>query len=99
MFLPQGARPSFAPIQHNWKITVLYVLIFSFFIWDGKRKDFGLNDSKHSLNLICSWFHHDCHSDLLVSYLNFNTLSNDSVATLTFWFCPEFGWDMIIYFV
>jgi hypothetical protein len=35
-------------------------------IWDGKTKDFGLNNSKHSLNLVNSWFHHECHSDLLV---------------------------------
>jgi hypothetical protein len=46
----------------------LYILIFRvFFIWDGKAKDFGLNNSKHSPNLICSWFHYECHSDLLVS--------------------------------
>jgi hypothetical protein len=45
----------------------LYILIFKFFIWDGKAQDFGLNDSKHSLNLIYSSFHHECHSDLLVS--------------------------------
>jgi hypothetical protein len=25
-------------------------------------------------------------------YLNVATLSNDSLATLTFWFCPEFEW-------
>jgi triacylglycerol esterase/lipase EstA (alpha/beta hydrolase family) len=36
-------------------------------IWDGKTKYFGLNDSKYSPNLIYSWFHHECHSDLLVS--------------------------------
>jgi hypothetical protein len=45
----------------------LYILIFRFFILDGKTKDFGLNNSKHSPNLIYSWFHHECHSDLLVS--------------------------------
>jgi hypothetical protein len=46
----------------------LYILIFRFFlIWDRKTKDFGLNNSKHSLNLIYSWFHHEYHSDLLVS--------------------------------
>jgi hypothetical protein len=33
-------------------------------VWDGKTKDSGLNDSMHSLNLICSWFHHECYSDL-----------------------------------
>jgi hypothetical protein len=30
----------------------------------------------------------------------FSTFSNDSLAVLIFWFCPEFGWQyMIIYFV
>jgi hypothetical protein len=37
-------------------------------IRDGKTKDFGLNESKHSLNLIYSWFYHECHSDLLVLF-------------------------------
>jgi hypothetical protein len=55
------------PYSTNGKITVLYILIFRFFIWDGKTKDFGLNNSQHSQNLIYSWFHHECHSDLLVS--------------------------------
>jgi hypothetical protein len=31
------------------KITVFYILTFSFFTWDGNTKDFGLNDSKHSV--------------------------------------------------
>jgi hypothetical protein len=55
------------PDRTTGKIIVLYILIFRFFIWDGKTEDFGLNTSKHSLNLICSWFHHECHSDLVVS--------------------------------
>jgi hypothetical protein len=55
------------PYSTTGKITVLCILIFIFFIWDGKTKDYGLNNSKHSLNLIYSWFHHECHSDLLVS--------------------------------
>jgi hypothetical protein len=56
------------PQSTTGKIIVLYIIILSFFfIWDGKTKDFGLNDSKNSLNLIYSWFHHECHSDLLVS--------------------------------
>jgi hypothetical protein len=38
----------------------LNILIFTFFIRDEKTKDFGLNNSKHSLNLIYSWFHHKC---------------------------------------
>jgi hypothetical protein len=37
----------------------------NFFIWDGKTRDFGLNNNKHSLNLICSWSHHEGNSDLL----------------------------------
>jgi hypothetical protein len=55
------------PYSTNGKITVLYILIFNFFIRNGKTKDFGLNDSKHSLNLMYSWFHHECHYDLLIS--------------------------------
>jgi hypothetical protein len=50
------------PYSTTGKITVLYILVF--FIWNGKTKYFGLNNSKHSLYLICSWFHHECHSDL-----------------------------------
>jgi hypothetical protein len=44
------------------KITFLYILIFMFF--DMRRQDrrFGLNNSKHSLNLIYSSFHNECHS-------------------------------------
>jgi hypothetical protein len=42
----------------------LYILIFSFLYEMGRQIDFGLNDSKPSLNLIYSWFHHEHHSDL-----------------------------------
>jgi hypothetical protein len=49
------------PYSTSGKITVFYILI-----WDGKT-DFELNDNKHSLNSVYSWFHHECHSDLLVS--------------------------------
>jgi hypothetical protein len=72
------------PYSTTGKITVLYILIFSFFIWDGKTKQFGLIDSKHSLNLIYSWFYHERHSDLLVSSpsnFNFSTFSNDPSAS------------------
>jgi hypothetical protein len=48
----------------------LYGFVFSFLIWDRKTKDFGLNDSKHSLTLICSWFCHEFHFDLLVASPN-----------------------------
>jgi hypothetical protein len=47
------------------------------FIWDRETKDFGLNNTNHSLNLIYSWFHHECHSDLLVS-------------SPSFWILPHF---------
>jgi hypothetical protein len=50
------------PYSTNGKITALYILIFGFFIWDGKKKDVGLNDSKHFRNLSYSSFHHGCHS-------------------------------------
>jgi hypothetical protein len=34
------------PYSTTGKIRVLYILIFRFFyIWDGKTKDFGLNNS------------------------------------------------------
>jgi len=49
---------------HTIQLAKLQFFIFwylGFLIWDGKIKDFGLNDSKHSLNLICSWSHHECH--------------------------------------
>jgi hypothetical protein len=43
------------PYKTTGKITVLYILIFKlFFIIDGRKKDFGLNNSKHSLNLMYS---------------------------------------------
>jgi hypothetical protein len=92
MFLPQSERPSFALIQYNWQnYSFIYIYIFQslvLLIWDGKTKDSGLNNSKHSLNLIYSLFHHECHSDLLVSsssiYLNFATFSNNSLAILIF---------------
>jgi hypothetical protein len=54
------------PYSTTGKVT-LYILIFRFFIWDGKTKDFALNDRKHSLNLTCSKLHHECQSDLLLS--------------------------------
>jgi hypothetical protein len=37
VFLPRSERPSFAPIQHNCKITVLYILIIKFF--DMRQED------------------------------------------------------------
>jgi hypothetical protein len=64
VFLPQSERPSFAPLHYNWQNYILYILIFRFFIWEGKTKDFGLNTSKHSVNLIYPWFRHECLSDL-----------------------------------
>jgi hypothetical protein len=64
------------PYSTTGKITVLYILIFSFFIWGGETKHFGLNDSNHSLTVA--------------------SFSNDSLATPIFWFCPEFGWRVMI---
>jgi hypothetical protein len=40
------------PYSTTSKITVLYILIFSYFDTRQERKHFRLNDSKHSLNLI-----------------------------------------------
>jgi hypothetical protein len=45
----------------------LYILIFRSFDMTRKDKRFWTEYSKHSQNLIYSWFHHHCHSDLLVS--------------------------------
>jgi hypothetical protein len=55
------------PYSTAGKIRDFYTLNFRFFIWDGKKKYFEQSDSKHSPHLIYSWFHHKCHSDLLVS--------------------------------
>jgi hypothetical protein len=55
---------------------LLYNLIVSFFlIWDREAKDFGLNNSKHSQNLIYPSFHHECHSNLLMSSLLWSYLT------------------------
>jgi hypothetical protein len=66
-------------------------------------KCFVLNNSKHSLNLICSCFHHEYNSDffsVVTKDLNFATFSSDSLAILTFSFFSEFWWrDMTIFFV
>jgi hypothetical protein len=64
------------PYSTTGIITVLYIFIIIFFLlWGGKTKDFGLNNSKHSPNLIYSWFHHEYHSDLLASSPSFRILS------------------------
>jgi hypothetical protein len=58
-------------VSHPYNTTgrnrVLYIVIFRFFDMIREDKNFGLHNSKHSLNLIYSWFHYECHSDLLVS--------------------------------
>jgi hypothetical protein len=85
LFPPQSERPSFAPIQYtSGRITVLYILIYSFFIYEaGRQKDFGLIDSKHFLNLllISSWMSFWFVS-VLPKHLNFATFSDDSLAIL-----------------
>jgi hypothetical protein len=55
------------PYSTTGKITVFYILILRFFDIRREDKDFGTNDSRHSLNLIYSWFPHECQSDLLLS--------------------------------
>jgi hypothetical protein len=54
------------PCTTTGKLQFCIFLCLFFYIWEGKRKYFGLNDSKHCLNLICSSFDHECHSDLSV---------------------------------
>jgi hypothetical protein len=66
MFLPQSGRPSFVPIQYNWQ-NHSFVYSDQFFILNWRINDSEMNDSKHSLNLIYSWLHHERQSDLLVS--------------------------------
>jgi hypothetical protein len=49
---------------HTVQLAELQLFVYfnlHFFIWGRKTKDFGLNDNKHSLNLIYCWFHHECH--------------------------------------
>jgi hypothetical protein len=55
---------------HTAQLAKLHFCTFEslgFLIWEGKTKDFELNNSKYSPNLIYSWFHHECHSELLAS--------------------------------
>jgi hypothetical protein len=54
----------------------LYILIFRCFGMRWKTKDFGLNDNKHSLNLIYSLFHHDCQ----YSYVSLLLLSSELIS-------------------
>jgi hypothetical protein len=91
------------PHRTSGKITVLHFLNFSSLVREGKKKDFGLNDSKHPLNLIYPWFHYECHSDLLVSSPTiwilpyFQTIHCLSLYSGS---GPEFWWqDMMIHFV
>jgi hypothetical protein len=60
------------PYKTTGKITVLYIVIFMFFFLRGdmKVKDSELNGSKHSPNLICSYFLSECNFDLLLSFPN-----------------------------
>jgi hypothetical protein len=67
------------PYSTTGKISVLYILIFRFFYM--RREDWN---SKHSLNLICSWFHHECHSDLLASSLSIWVLPHFQSKTFRF---------------
>ena len=46
--------------KKSGKITSLYTLIFNFLITNGKLKDCLPNVSRHFLNLVCSYFLHEC---------------------------------------
>jgi hypothetical protein len=59
------------PCSTTGKITVLYILIFSFLIWEGKTKNVGPNNSKHSRNLMANINYEDSDQDtqyLLAGY-------------------------------
>jgi multisubunit Na+/H+ antiporter MnhE subunit len=47
------------PHKTSGKIIFLYILIFTFWIANWKTKYSALNDSKHSLTLVCSLFLRD----------------------------------------
>jgi hypothetical protein len=95
MFLPQSERPSFAPIQHKRQNYSFVYLKFWFF--DMRREDKRLWIEWQQpfpeliLLLISSWMTFWFVS-VIPKYLNFATFSNDSLAILIFWFCPEFWW-------
>jgi hypothetical protein len=61
MFLPQVRDQVPHPYRTTGKVTVLYILIssFFFFIWDRKTKDFWLNNSTEALLLITDIIHKD----------------------------------------
>jgi hypothetical protein len=77
------------PYSTTGKITVLYIL-FRFFIWAGKTKYFWLNDSRHSLNLIYSWLHHECHT---VFYIE-NKILKYSLQYYSFISCFVSVWNL-----
>jgi hypothetical protein len=93
MFLPQSERPSFAPIQYIWQNYSFVYFNLSFFIWDGKTKDFGLNDSKHSLNLIYSTSPYVFMEWYLVKHRDnftlFSYLLRGVCSTITTWRCAH----------
>jgi hypothetical protein len=68
------------PVSHPYKttgrITVLYILIFTFSDTDGKAKDSELCGSKHSPNFIYSYFPRECNFYLLTSFSNIWNLPN-----------------------
>jgi len=61
------------------KIIVLYILIFMFL---GRTKNSELDGSMHCLHLICSYFLHECDTNLSVisNYLKFAIFSEDILA-------------------
>jgi hypothetical protein len=56
------------------KIIVIYILVFVFLEANGKVTVYGLNGSRHSLNLLCSYFCLACNFDFSVSFPNILTL-------------------------
>jgi hypothetical protein len=63
-----SVKPSFTPIQNNKESMVLYILIFKLLWEEGGRQKTEQSGSKHSLNINCSLFLHECNFDLYCCY-------------------------------
>jgi hypothetical protein len=64
MLVPQSESPNLSPTQYNWQNHSFYILMLIFYIRQ-EEKVAVPNVRNHSRNLMCPWFHQECHSDLL----------------------------------